>query len=50
MLPEPRFHNLSPMNPGIVTLEYARVIREDENPLMEYQSYSVFRSSGDLIL
>ncbi len=25
--PEPLFHNLSPMNPGIVILKYARAIR-----------------------
>ena len=28
MLPEPLFHNLSPVNPGIVILEYARAIRK----------------------
>ncbi len=30
MLPEPLFHNLSPMNRGIVILEYARAIREEK--------------------
>ena len=35
MLPEPLFHNLSLMNPGIVILEYAHVIREEKNALME---------------
>ena len=30
MRPEPLFHNLSPMNPGIVILEYARAIRKEE--------------------
>ncbi len=30
MLPEPLFHNLSPMNPGIVILVYARAIREEK--------------------
>ena len=30
MCPEPLFHNLSPMNPGIVILEYARAIREEK--------------------
>ena len=30
MLTEPLFHSLSPMNPGIVILEYARAIREEK--------------------
>ena len=30
MLPEPLFHNLSPKNPGIVILEYARANREEK--------------------
>ena len=30
MLPEPLFHNLSLMNPGIVILEYVCAIREEK--------------------
>ena len=30
----PFFYNYSPMNLSIVVLEYARVIREEENALM----------------
>ena len=30
MLPEPLAHNLSPMDPGTVILEYGCVIREEE--------------------
>lgn len=30
MVPESLFHNLSPMNPGIVILEYVHVIREEK--------------------
>ena len=29
MLPEPLFHNLSLMNPGVVIFEFARAIREE---------------------
>lgn len=29
-LPEPLFHSVSPLDPGIVILEYARVIREEQ--------------------
>ena len=41
MLPEPLFHNLSPMNPGIVILEYAHAISEKKNPLMVIQYIQV---------
>ena len=45
MLPEPLFRNLSLMNCGIVILEFARVIVEEKNPLMEKLSYSVYSGS-----
>lgn len=42
MLPEP-LYNLSPMNPGIVILEFAGAIREGKkNPLMEEHGHSVY--------
>ncbi len=30
MLPEPLFHNVIPINPGIVILEYTRAVREEQ--------------------
>ena len=43
MLPEPLFHNFSPINPSIVIVEYAPAIREEIDLLMEINS--VFSNS-----
>ena len=50
MLPEPLFHNLSPMNPGIVNLEYARAIREEKiNSITPEQGKSRLIRPHDLL-
>uniref|UniRef100_A0A0E9XTD3 Uncharacterized protein n=1 Tax=Anguilla anguilla TaxID=7936 RepID=A0A0E9XTD3_ANGAN len=50
MLREPLFHNLSPMNLGIVVPEYARAVREEKSIDGITWPFSTFRYSADFIL